>query len=188
MGSPMVSSRRLLESATPSRLTYALCRPHLTILPLLSAVRACIQEGTRFEKQIFPPPSFPLQNVLVSKALETAEARKQYDKTRSEDDKKAFEEACAASANVMTDPDGKMKRYLVVQSWNSKCAKTLKDGDALVLTSKQRKAQEKAQEDEDEKMLKEEDLHSEFLERRGMRVVLEGGNWFLYGLRPADPP
>ena len=171
----MVSSRRLLESATPSRLTYALCRPHLTILPLLSAVRACIQEGTRFD-------------VLVSKALETAAARKQYDKTRSEDDKKAFEEACAASANVMTDPDGKMKRYLVVQSWNSKCAKTLKDGDALVLTSKQRKAQDEAQEDEDEKMLKEEDLHSEFLERRGMRVVLEGGNWFLYGLRPADPP
>ena len=88
----------------------------------------------------------------------------------------------------MTDPDGKMKRYLVVQSWNSKCAKTTKDGDALVLHKKQRKAQDEAQEQEDEKMLKEEDLHSEFLERRGMRVVLEDGNWFLYGLRPADPP
>ena len=175
MGSPMVSSRRLLESATPSRLTYALCRPHLTILPLLSAVRACIQEGTRFD-------------VLVSKALETAEARKQYDKTRSEDDKKAFEEACAASANIMTDPDGKMKRYLVVQTWNSKCAKTTKDGDALVLTLKQRKAQDEAQRQEDEKMLKEEDLHSEFLERRGMRVVYDHGDWFLYGLRPADLP
>lgn len=66
--------------ATPRQLTYALRRPHLTILPLLSAVCVYIQEGTRFD-------------VLVSKALETEAARKQYDKTRSEDDKKAFEEA-----------------------------------------------------------------------------------------------
>lgn len=88
----------------------------------------------------------------------------------------------------MTDPDGKMKRYLVVQCWNSKCAKTTKDGDALVLNPEQRNAQDEAERQEEEKMLKEEDLDSEFLERRGMRVVYEHGDWFLYGLRLADLP
>ena len=130
-------------------------------------MRACIQEGTTFD-------------VLLSKALETAAARKQYYESRSEDDKKAFEEACAASANFMTDPVGKVKRFRVVQGWNE----VQKGNEA----ERQEELEEATLDSEflERRGMRVVALDSEFLERRGMRVVYEYGDWFLYGLRPAD--